>query len=146
MKTASEMVIIKVNIYPLSMTLFWCLYCSLWTDSHLVLVMLTLLTLSKKMPAECGNDNDDGNSHDEDVDTTDFITAWKIYFYFFKIGAEGRRIRAEGCGSRKTKSRNWRKIPRHKQTLLYNRCNKEKHFTFVSRKTIINRIISIANR
>ena len=62
------------------------------------------------MPAECGNDNDDGNSHDEDVDTTDFITAWKIYFYFFKIGAEGRRIRAEGCGSRKTKSRNWRKV------------------------------------
>ena len=144
MKTASEMVIIKVDIYPLSMTLFWCLYCSLWTDSHLVLVMLTLLTLSWKMPAKCGNDND-GNSHDEDVDATDFITAWKIY-YFFEMDAKGQGIRAEGWGSRKTKSRNWRKVPPYKQTLLYNRCNKEKYFTFVLRRTIINRIISIANK
>ena len=42
-KTASEMVIIAVGIYPLSVTLFWCLYCWLWTDSHLPVVFLLLI-------------------------------------------------------------------------------------------------------
>ena len=29
------------------------------------------------MPDGCGND--DGNSHDNDADSTDFSTTWKIY-------------------------------------------------------------------
>ena len=36
------------------------------------------------MPAPYGNDNgNDGNSHDEYVDSTDFTTVWKIYLILF---------------------------------------------------------------
>ena len=55
------------------------------------------------MSAGYDNDNDDdGNSHDEDVDSTDFKTTWKIYLILFfnvgaeKWGAEGQLLRAEG--------------------------------------------------
>ena len=55
------------------------------------------------MPARYGNDNDsDDNSHDEDVDSTDFTTK---NFNFSKWGprAEGRSLglRAEGRGKPK---------------------------------------------
>ena len=33
------------------------------------------------MPPGYGNDNDDNNSHSEDVDSTDFTTSWQIYFF-----------------------------------------------------------------
>ena len=36
------------------------------------------------MPAGYGNDNDnDDNSLDKDVDSTDFRATWKIYFILF---------------------------------------------------------------
>ena len=42
-----------------------------------------------------GNDNDhEGN--DDDVDSTDFTSTWKIYLILsFKVGAEGRGLSAE---------------------------------------------------
>ena len=58
------------------------------------------------MPTGYGNDKDnEGNSHNEDVDSTDFKANWKIYF-FFQVGAEGpeRWLRAEDWVSRKTKT------------------------------------------
>ena len=39
------------------------------------------------MRVEYGNDNDNvGNTHNEDVDSTDLKTTWKIQFYFLKWG------------------------------------------------------------
>ena len=36
------------------------------------------------MPAGYNNDHDnDGNSHDEDIDSSEFTTTWKIYLILF---------------------------------------------------------------
>ena len=60
------------------------------------------------MPTGYGSDKDnEGNSHNEDVDSTDFKANWKIYLiFFFQVGAEGpeRWLRAEDWGLRKTKT------------------------------------------
>ena len=70
-KTASEMIIIAVGIYPLLMTLS-----GVFTvDFEQIHTLLLLLTLNRSMSAGYGNDNDnDGNSYDEDVDSTKFTT------------------------------------------------------------------------
>ena len=65
------------------------------------------------MPTRYGNDNDsDWNSPDQDVDSTDFTTTWKIYFilFFKKLGtaAEEWELRAKGP-SQEAESREPRK-------------------------------------
>ena len=56
------------------------------------------------MPTGYGNDkNNEGNSHNEDVDSTDFKANWKIYLiFFFKWGPRvqngGWEPRTEGRG------------------------------------------------
>ena len=57
------------------------------------------------MFAGYGNDNDnDGNSYDEDVYSTDFTMTWQrlyLILFFLKWGsrAEGRRAKNQGRGS-----------------------------------------------
>ena len=47
------------------------------------------------MSAGYGNDKDnDDNSHDEDVDSTDFTKTWKIYLFIYS--SVGRGPRNEG--------------------------------------------------
>ena len=65
LKTASEIVIIAVGIYPLSVT-FSGVFIVDFQQIHTLLLLLTF---------GYGNHYDnDGNSHDEDVDSTDFTT------------------------------------------------------------------------
>ena len=53
------------------------------------------------MPTGYDNDKDnEGNSHDEDVDSTDFKANWKIYLIFFSSGGRGSRMVVEIRGLR----------------------------------------------
>ena len=61
-----------------------------------------------------GNDKDnDDNRHDEDVDSTDFTTTWKIYLFIYSSVGRGPRNEGPELYSR---AKGWR--PRKNKTLV----------------------------
>ena len=57
----------------------------------------SVVNFEQLKPAGYANDTDIDDNN-EDVDSTEFTTIWKIKFYFFKVGIEGWGPRAEDRG------------------------------------------------
>ena len=75
-----------------SMTLFCCLYCWLWADSHIHLVFLLF---NFDVCWDNNKNSNDYQSHDEDVGRADFTTN---LIQFFEVG--GQWPRSVGRGPR----------------------------------------------